>query len=89
MILLTIISKTATIILRIISTITMMILMMISMIFMIILMMISMTAMMMMMITEGRYSREGPRRSRKERFPELTPFPFLDLVVVSFGHLTI
>ena len=33
----------------------------------------------MMIRTEGRYSREGPRRSRKERFPELTPFPFLDL----------
>ena len=30
-------------------------------------------------ITEGKYSREGPRRSRKERLPELTPFPFLDL----------
>ena len=35
--------------------------------------------MMMMIRTEGRYSSEGPRRSRKERFEELTPFPFLDL----------
>ena len=43
-------------------------------------MILKLIVMMMMMIrTEGRYSSEGPRRSRKERFEELTPFPFLDL----------